>query len=217
MTSRPPSAELALPPGEAVDPDLEALPEPRRPGRNLTLVAMTLTAVLALLMAFMLRGEATYALRSEAPVELENLAELTPRPELANRLVHGDALLGSTGAIRYGRPLEGDTFRLAPVAGNDKVWVEIRVPEGMEGPRFVPPTSFVGRLVPFAAAGLGHSDLAEAVEEATHAARVPPGAWILIDDQTPASTRWALGLIGLFLGFAAFNLYGLYRLTRPVG
>ncbi len=200
-----------------MDPDFEALPEPRRPGRKLTLVAMALTAVLALLMAFMLRGEAAYALAGGQPAELGNLAQLTPGPELSNRMVHGDALLGSTGAIRYGRPLEGDTFRLAPVAGNDKVWVEIRVPEGLEGPRFVPPTSFVGRLVPFSAAGLGHGDLPEAVSEATRTQHVPAGAWILIDDQTPASTRWALGLIALFLGFAAFNLWGLYRLTRPIG
>lgn len=199
-----------------MDPDFEALPVPRRPGRNLTLVAMALTAALALAMAFTLRGEAAYALHGGAPVEVGELAHLDARPGLANTWAHGTALLASTGAIRYGRPLDGDTFRLAPVAGNNRIWVEIRVPEGMEGPRFVPPTSFVGRLVPFASAGLGHGDLPDAVAEATRAARVPPDAWILIDDQSPSSTRWAVGLVALFLGFAGFNLWGLFRLTRPI-
>jgi hypothetical protein len=215
MSRRSPAAELTLPAGAEPDPELEALPEPRRPGRRLTLVAMTLTAVAALAMALTLRGEASYALEKGPPVELDELTQFKPRPELANRWVHGEALLGTTGAIRYGRPLDGDTFRLAPVAGNNHVWVEVRVPEGMEGPRFVPPTSFVGRLIPFSRAGLRHDGLPEAVADAG-SAQVPAGSWLLIDGESPSSTRWAFGLIALFVGFAGFNLWGLYRLLRPV-
>lgn len=215
MSRRSAAAELSLPPGAEPDPELEALPEPRRPGRRLTLLAMTLTAVAALAMALTLRGEATYALEKGPPIELDNLTGFKPRPDLANRWVHGEALLGTTGAIRYGRPLDGDTFRLAPVAGNPHLWVEVRVPDGMEGPRFVPPTSFVGRVLPFSQAGLRHQDLPDAVARAG-SAQVPPGSWLLIDGESPSSTRWALGLIALFLGFAAFNLWGLYRLLRPV-
>jgi hypothetical protein len=179
--SRPPeAAELSLPvPADTHDPELEALPEPRRPGRALTLVCMALTALVALLMAISMRGEALYALHSGAPTELGNLANFAPRSDLANTWVHGEALLGSTSAIRYGRPLETDTYRLAPVAGNPRLWVQIRVPEGMEGPHFVPPT-------------------------------------LLVDGEAPTTTRWALGLITLFVAFFAFNLWGLYRLLRPV-
>lgn len=216
MTRRP-SAELPLSLlGKAErDADLEALPEPRRPGRRLTLVAMTLTALAALAMAYALRGEARYALESGPPAELDELAQLHLRPELANTWVHGNALLGTSGAIRYGRPLESDTFRLAPVAGNRHLWVEIRVPPGMEGPRFVPPTSFVGRLVPFDRAGLRYASLPEAVGGAG-GSQVPAGSWLLIDGESPSSTRWALGLVGLFIAFAAFNVWGLARLIRPI-
>jgi hypothetical protein len=73
----------------------------------------------------------------------------------------------------------------------------------------------VGRLIPFSRAGLRHNGLPEAVADAG-SAHIPSGSWLLIDGESPSSTRWALGLIALFVGFAAFNLWGLYRLLKPV-
>ncbi len=214
--ARRPAAELpslALP--AEPDPELDALPAPRRPGRRLALLTLSVTALAALGMTWAMLGEASYALRSGPPVEVGNLTQLEPRPELANGWVHGEALLGSTRAIRYQRPLEDDSYRLAPIAGNERIWVQVRVPAGMEGPRFVPPTSFVGRLIPASSAGIRHSGLRSAVDSAG-AGSMPADAWLLIDGEAPATTRWALGLVVLFAGFAAFNLWGLAKLLRPV-
>ncbi|MEZ4227229.1 MAG: hypothetical protein R3B13_40190 [Polyangiaceae bacterium] len=213
MAPSPDTAELPLGVAQERDPELEALPAPRRPGRRLTLVSLVVTGLASLAMAGALRAEATYALSSGPPAALGNLAELNPGREMSNKWVQGEALLGSSRAVRYGRPLESDSYRLAPVAGNERVWVQIRVPAGMEGPRFVPPTSFVGRLIPFHEAGLRHSSLADAVENAG-ASRPGTDAWLLVDGEAPRTTRWALGLVGLFLGFAAFSMYGLLRLLR---
>lgn len=215
--SRPEStAELPLlgsdnPP----DPELSALPEPRRPGRRLTLVSLSLTALASAAMVFALSGEAGYAFSSGTPTDLGNLTHASPNPEMANTWVRGEALLGTSGAVRYGRPLESDSYRLAPVAGNKNIWVQIRVPAGMEGPHFVPPTSFVGRLVPAADAGIRHQGLVSSVAEASDQS-IPEGAWLLIDGEAPATTRWVLGVIALFISFAAFSLYGLARLLKPV-
>jgi hypothetical protein len=215
MTRSSDTAELGVAAPGAADPELESLPEPRRPGRNLTLAAMTVTALLAVGMAFGLRGEASYALRSDAPRQLGNLVELDLATAVPNSWVHGEALLATGGAVRYGRPLESDSYRLAHVAGNNKLWVQVRVPAGMEGPRFVPPTSFVGRLVPVAGAGIRFAGLGQAVSSGAHV-ELPADAWLLVDGEAPSTTRWSLGLILLFLGFAAFNVYGLIRLLRPV-
>jgi hypothetical protein len=216
MSDPRPVAEMpGLPLTGKPDPDFEALPAPRRPGRTLTLVTMSVTTLAALFMAWAVRGEATYALRDGSPMALGNLTDIELRADLANTWVQGEGLLGSGRAIRYGRPLESDNYRLAPIAGNEKIWVQVRVPDGLEGPRFVPPTSFVGRLVPVSSAGLRLDGLPSAVESAG-AGKVPSDAWLLVDGESPQNTRWALGLILLFVSFAVFNVWGLYRLTRPV-
>lgn len=211
----PSSPSIDLPIGPAGDADLADLPAPRRPGRRLTLVAMGVTALVALAMSFALRHDAAYALRGDSVDVLGNLAELRPDASLANHWVRGEALLSSTRAVRFARPLESDSYRFAQVAGNDSIWVQIRVPSGEEGPRFVPPTTFVGRLIPMAQAGLRYADLGDAVTEAGQPA-MARGAWVLLDGESPGTTRWAIGLVGLFLSFAAFNVYGLIRLLRPV-
>ena len=207
---RPPSLDAA-----GRDPELIALPAPPKRERTATVVLMAITALAATWMAFVLLGEARYALTPGHLVEVPDLATLAPGADMENRYVRTSGLLGTTGAIRYGRAAEGDSFRLAPVAGNEKIWVEIRVPEGFEGPRFVPPTSFAGRLVPFKEAGLRHARLPEAVQAQTNKA-VPSDAWVLIDGSSPRASRWAVALVALFLGFAAWNLAGIVRVLARV-
>ena len=204
-----------LPPSndESSDPELEELPRPRRPGRVLTLVMLALTSVASLAMAWSLAGAARYALLSGPPANIGDLTQLKPSSSEANRWVRGEALLAVEGATRYSRPLDRDSFRLAPVAGNRHLWVEIRVPSGNEGPYFVPPTSFVGRLLPASRAGLRYQGL---VRRIRNGGRVPGDIWLLVDGESPAGTRWALGLFLLFAGFAMFCGYGLFQLLRPV-
>jgi hypothetical protein len=176
---------------------------------------MVLTALAAAYMAFALIGEARYALTPGRPVDLGELTPLTPGGDLSNRYIRGSGLLGTTGAIRYGRAADGDSFRLAPIAGNSKIWVEIRVPEGFEGPRFVPPTTFAGRMVPFKEAGIRHVGLARSVREQTDVAP-PDDAWLLIDGSSPRASRWAVALAALFLGFAIWNIAGVARVLARV-
>lgn len=181
----------------------------------MTVALMAITAIAAALLAWSLRSEARYALTPGAPENVGQLKDLQLLATGGNRYVEGQAPLGAHGAIRYGRAAESDSFRLAPVAGNDKLWIEIRVPEGFEGPRFIPPKSFAGRLVPFSDAGLRHSGLRDAVKDQTGVA-VAPDAWILIDGSSPRASRWALALVILFAGFAAWNLVGVLRLLGRV-
>jgi hypothetical protein len=178
-------------------------------------VVLAITALLSALLAASLGGEVRYALAPTEPTDLGELAALAPDASLADRLVRGTALLGTSGAIRFSRPLERDTFRLAPVAGTGRVWVELRVPEGAEGPRFVPPTSFVGRLVPMREAGLRHRGLGETVREATGQSPAPD-AWLLVDGAVPASSRWAIALVALLGSVAVGSAISAARLLRPI-
>jgi hypothetical protein len=200
----------------ADDPELLALPAPPKRERLLTVALMAVTGIAAALLAWSLRSEARYALAPGAPQELGDMSGWVASPGAANSYVTGTTrLLGTQGAIKYGRPAESDSFRLAPVAGNDKLWVEIRVPEGFEGPRFIPPSSFAGRLVPFSEAGLRHAGLRKTAQDRT-GVTVPSDAWILIDGSSPRSSRWALALVVVFIGFSLWNAVGVVRLLARV-
>lgn len=196
-----------------VDAELAALPAPPRRERTLTIALMALTILASVGMTAALHREVAYALSPKSPLDLGELAKASPPEGIENRYVRAEGLLSTAGAIRYERPMEGDSFRLAPLAGQRKVWVEIRVPEGMEGPKFAPPTIFAGRLVPFHSAGIRHLGLTGSVENAG-LGQVPEDALLLVDGASPRASRWALALTALFAYFAAWNAVGMLRLTR---
>jgi len=176
---------------------------------------MIITALFALVMIVALAGDVRYALTSADPYDVGDLTHFVPDASFSNRFVRGTGLLGAAGAIRYERPMERDSFRLAPVAGNDKVWVEMRVPASVESVPFVPPSTFVGRLVPLGKAAFRYRGLRRSVQEVT-GADVAADAWVLVDGATPTSSRWTVALAMLFAVFAAYNLVTIARIVRPV-
>lgn len=196
------------------DHDLAALPAPRRPFRRFTLALMGFTALFALHLALGLRGELVYSIRGGTPHDIGELSRLDPAKREPNTWVRAEGGLSSTEVVRYARPLESGAYRLAPIDGNRSIWVELRVPVDTDGEHFVAPGSFVGRLVPARDAGLRYRALSDAAADAGHP--LPPDAWLLIDGESPAGTRWVLGLEVLLIGFAAFNALGLLRLARPI-
>jgi hypothetical protein len=175
---------------------------------------MVTTAVLAAVMVVGLAGDVRYALASTEPENVGDLIRWAPDRAMSNRFVRGTGKLGSAGAIRYDRPLERDSFRLAPVEGNDKLWVEMRV-TGSEPSHFVPPTTFVGRVMPLEEAAFRYRGLGHSVQEVTGAI-VPPRAWVLVDGATPTASRWTVALAALFVLFAGYNLVTIARIVRPV-
>lgn len=196
------------------DPELESIPKPRRPWRRLTLGTMGVTAVLSLWLALALTPSVKYALSSNEPVELGALASASPPSTLNNRWVHARADL-QAASLEYQRPLDGDTFRLARAEGNPDIWVEVRIPAGLDPRHYVPPTSFVGRLVRTDRAGLRHRAIPEAVSAVT-GQRLGDPSWLLIDGEAPRDVTWVLGVVVLLFGFAIFNVWGVFHLSRRV-
>jgi hypothetical protein len=183
---------------------------------------LALAAVSALAMTLALRRDVTYALgplfgQGEAAAHVGDLRLATPRALTANenRFVRGEAMLGAAGGIRYERPLVADSFRTLPVAGRDDLWVDVRVPAGQENGRWEPPRTFAGRLVRFGDAGPRHRGIAEAIARVTHE-RVPASAWLVVDGEEPASSRWVLALAAALLTFAVWNVLSGVRLVRRV-
>jgi hypothetical protein len=172
-----------------------------------------MTACASCLMALTLRGDAMYAVSAPDALDVGDLRETSARSVEDNRFVRGRAILGAVGAIRFERPFEIKSYRISPVAGRRDLWVEVGVPAGEEGGRYVPPTSFAGRLVAFDDAGLRHRGLARAIEAAT-GETIPRGARVLVDGEVPSRARWAVALAAVFLAFAVWNAFAIARLLR---
>jgi hypothetical protein len=215
MSTPPPSSPPPLTSSGGADQDLLELPAPRRPWRRATLVTLSLGAVASLLLAVAVVPDVLYSLHGGAPRDLGDLTAAHLDAPLADSWVHGEGQLSIRRAIRYARPLEHDTYRLASVEGNPKLWVQVRVPANEEGPRFVPPDSFVGRLLPMSGLGIRQRGLPEAVGK-TGVEPPAPDAWLLVDGESPVALRWTLGLLALLLAFITFNVVSLVRLTRPI-
>jgi hypothetical protein len=201
---------------DELDPELLSLPDPPQGQRRLTVLILSVAAVLALAMAYALKGDVVYALRGSTPASVGDLRAASDATLEANenRLVQAEGMLGAAGGIRYERPLVEDTFRTLPVPGRD-VWVDVRVAAGQENGRWEPPRTFTGRLVHFASAGPRHRGLAGAIERTT-GNPVSPKAWLVVDGEDPASARWTLVLATMFLGFAGWNAVAVARILRKV-
>ncbi len=201
---------------EHPDPELEQLPAPRHPWRRTTIVTLLLCFCASLGLLLGLRGELAYCLRLSPPQFVGPLAEFSPEYPMSNHWVQAEGDLEEHGGIRYGRPFDSDSFRLVPVQGNRRMWVQIRVPAGFEDEHFVPPTSFVGRLAPLKSLGLRYSALPEAIQDAGWPkGQLPDDAWVLIDGESPKAIRWVLALALILAGFAGFSLWATTAALRP--
>ena len=206
-------AEIGLLGKEEVDPELLELPDPPRGERRSTLLVMALAAVASAAMAVSLTRDASYALGSSSVTDLGDLSSTSGF--VSNSFVEGKGQLAGAGQLRYERPFESDSYRIAPVAGRNDVWVELRVPAGAESNRFVPKAEFSGRLVRFSQAGLRHRGLRGAIEDRT-GQKVPDNAFLLVDGQAPDNSRAFAMLWVMFVGFALWNVAAIARLVRKV-
>jgi hypothetical protein len=201
------------PSGPGIDPELEALPEPRRPWRRATLGMLAVTALSALALAWSLGPLVTYAARRGGPEELGPLTGVQLAARRAAAWVHTTGALSSRG-LEYRRPLDADRYRLVQAEGQPALWIELRIPSGIEPEHYVAPNSFVGRLTPLHHAGIRHAALPGAIES-VYGKPPPRDAWLLVDGESPVTTRWAPPLSALLIAFAIFGVWGLVYLLRP--
>lgn len=200
---------------EAVDPELLELPDPPRRERRSTLLLMAVAAIASAAMAVSLTRDAAYVLQPASATDLGELSKTQTASLASNTFVEGHGQLGGAGSIRYERPLESDSYRIASVSGRENIWVEIRVPNGAESNRFIPKSDFSGRLVKFSDVGLRHRGLRSAIEDRT-GEKVSKDAFLIVDGQSPADARAFALLWAMFIGFAMWNIVTIARLVRKV-
>lgn len=185
----PPIAE------DAYDAELEAIASARAlPARRALTAVRVVSIVFAAILAFALRHDLRYALSPSSAIELSRAATTAELSAAAHRSVSMGGIPGGVGAVDYRRPLQGGVYRLAPLVDRPDVFVELRLPDGVDPARFVPPTSVQGRLVPIDDGGVRFGDARGLLERATGRA-VPANAFLLESGAQP-SLRAPAALLG---------------------
>jgi hypothetical protein len=188
---------------DAHDAELEAIAAARAlPAVRALLVVRILSIVAAAVLAFALRHDLRYALSPRSVIELPANASTAELSAHAHRWVALKGIPGGVGAVDYRRPLQiggkGGMYRLGPLVDRPDVLVEVRLPDGVDPARFVPPTSLSGRLVPLDEAGVRFGDARTLLERATGRA-VPANAFLLESGAEPTPRAPAAMLAGFAL------------------
>ncbi|MGZ5968603.1 MAG: hypothetical protein ACXWP4_13115, partial [Polyangiales bacterium] len=98
-------------------------------------------------------------------------------------------------------PTSSDLYRLAPLVERPDVYVELRLPQGLDPTRFVPPTSLRGRLVPMDEGGVRFADARGIIERATGHG-TPAKTWLLEQGAEPSwkSPSSVVAMIAMLIG-----------------
>lgn len=191
----PPVAE------DAFDAELEAIAEARvASSRRVAVFARIFAIVAACALAYALRWDLRYAMASHAAVDLGANPSAAQLDGASHALVSIDGVPGGVGAVDYRRPLGDSMYRLAPLVDHPDVFVELRLPDGVDPTRFIPPTTVRGRLVPMDEGGARFASARSLIAQAT--GRPPPArAWILQEGAEPswASAGAILAVLALLL------------------
>jgi len=195
--TRPDEPGVPFPPvaEDARDPELEALAASRdASGRRALGLVRVLSIVAAGLLAFSLRHDLRYALASSTPTELPSSASTEQLRANAHRYVSIAGIPGGVGAVDYRRAAQSGVYRLAPLVDRPDILVELRLPNGADPSRFVPPTTVAGRLVPLDEGGVRFGDARGLLERAT--GRPVPASAFLLEAGAQPSLRAPAPILG---------------------
>jgi hypothetical protein len=216
---RPDEPGVPFPPvaEDAHDPELEALAASHAEGGNRALLLVRLVSIVAaLLLAFALRHDLRYAFASPQPVVLASNASTEQLRSASHQYVSMAGIPGGVGAVDYRRAAQSGVYRLAPLVDRPDVLVELRLPNGADPSRFVPPTSVQGRLVPLDEGGVRFGDARALLERATGHA-VPANAFLLEAGAQPSVRAPAAVLAAVALLVLVVQSAFLLASRRRVG
>jgi hypothetical protein len=203
VPARPDEPGVPFPPvaEDAYDAELEAIAEARvASARKFATLARIFAVVASIALAYALRADLRYAMAPRAATDLGHDPTPAQLDASAHTFVSIDGVPGGVGAVDYRRPLGDAMYRLAPLVDHPDVLVELRLPDGVDPSRFIPPTTVRGRLVPMDEGGARFASARALVGGAT-GTNPPQKAWILQEGAEPSwsSPGAILAVIALLL------------------
>lgn len=200
---------------DGLDAELVALPAPSRT-RTLSGMALMVTVMLLSVgLMFRFGGDFRYFwLASRAPTDLGRADRVSVGDLEDDTYVTLEAMPLASQAVRFRRLAREGMFRIYPLAGQPKIFVE----------RFTPDTSrtareehgtYTGRLIRFAEAGGSYRSVRGYLEQQL-GAPVGDDAWLLVDGERPGDRYWIAALYAVLAVFFVFNAVMVFRYSRPL-
>jgi hypothetical protein len=188
--ARPDAPGVPFPPvaEDAYDAELEAIAEARHASSaRVAFIARLFAIAASAALAFALRHDLRFALSGQTAIDLSSSPTTAQLSEASHHLVDIHGVPGGVGAVDYRRPVGDGLYRLAPLVDQPNVYVELRLPDGIDPTRYIPPTSLHGRLVPMDEGGARFSS-ARALIQSSTGRPAPAEAFILEEGARPSLT-----------------------------
>ena len=203
------------PPGaaEALDEMLVSLPAPPQARRRVLGALLSGICAASLFLAWQLKDDALYALSSSTPVSLGDGRTTDPATVGANHYVTLQASPSMARAVTYSRVFFPGQHLVFEVAGRD-AQAPLYVQVSQEGTEAMARGEFVGRLIPFGAAGGRYRGVASYLHGEMRAP-VSSSTWLVVDGASPRTLTWAPIVASLLVALALSDLLLLGRLLRP--
>jgi hypothetical protein len=201
---------------DELDADLVALPAPSRT-RGLTGVALMVTVLfLSAGLMVLYRGDLHYfAFATTVPRDLGVADRISVGDLEENEYVTLRGMPLAARAIRFRKLGQTGLFRVYPLAGQSKIFVERFSEDGTRSGRGRPHGIYSGRMMRFADAGAGYKSVRQYLEQRM-GTPVPDDAWLLIDGEAPGDRYWTVAMYAMLVFFFGFNVIVLFKHSRPV-
>lgn len=198
-----------------VDADLLALRTPSRT-RGLTGIALTVTVIvlsLGLMVAY--RGDLKFFFADRSARDLGAADEVSVGALAEDEYVTLRAMPMAARAVRFRRLGSSGTFRVYPVAGQSRIFIERFTEDATPSGRSKPHGIYTGRMVRMAHAGSAYKSVRAYLEHQA-GTPVPADAWVLIDGEAPGDRYWTVAMYSMLLLFFVFNAVILVRNSRKI-
>jgi hypothetical protein len=198
--------------GEAIDPELLALPAPPRGRRILGAASIALAVTAALAMLSTLRADLAYFFAAREVVDLGEVTALDTRALEPGTFVRISGTPMASSTVHYQSLLGGTTYAVFPLAGQRDVFVRVAV-DGADEEARAARRDFAGRLTTFGALG-GRIGAVRNYLRDRLGLPVTSETYLLLADEAPGDDIGVLALAALCVGVIVLNVWLAVRWFR---
>jgi hypothetical protein len=201
------------PRGDAVDPELLALPAPPQGQRLLSLSLLCAVLVGAVALVLHLRADVAYAFAADRATDIGDAIAVRLPDLLPNRYVRVRGTPMLSRMVRFERTLSGQQYAVFPLAGQRQIFVQVPL-DALRDPTRTAQGEFSGRLMTFGQLG-GRFRAVREYLATRMGLPVTAESFVVLAEEPPSAYGWALLLSALCAAIGVLSAWLALRWFRP--